>query len=59
LNAVIFIVAKIIMNKTGTSLFGLMNAQKNEYQKNTNKRKMKGPTIDISSIPDIDQNSEN
>jgi hypothetical protein len=57
LNAVIFIVAKMIMTKTGTSLFGLMNAQQSEFQKNKPKRKMKGPSIDLSAIPDIeDQN---
>lgn len=57
LNAVIFIVAKMIMTKTGTSLFGLMNAQQTEFQKNKPKRKMKGPSIDLSSIPDIDEQS--
>jgi hypothetical protein len=57
LNAVIFIVAKMIMTKTGTSLFGLMNAQQSEFQKNKPKRKMKGPNIDLSSIPDIDEQS--
>jgi Family of unknown function (DUF5767) len=57
LNAVIFIVAKMIMTKTGTSLFGLMNAQQSEFQKNKPKRKMKGPNIDISTIPDIEEQS--
>jgi len=55
LNAVIFIVAKMIMTKTGTSLFGLMNAQQSEFQKSKPKRKMKGPNIDLSAIPDIEE----
>jgi hypothetical protein len=56
LNAVIFIIAKMIISKTGTNLFGLMNAQQSEYQKNTHKakRKMRGPNIDFSNIPDLD-----
>jgi len=56
MNAVIFIVAKMIMTKTGTSLFGLMNSQQTEFQKHKAKRKMKGPNIDISTIPDIQEN---
>jgi len=53
---VIFIIAKMIISKTGTNLFGLMNAQQSEYQKNTHKakRKMRGPNIDFSNIPDLD-----
>jgi hypothetical protein len=56
LNAVIFIIAKMIISKTGTNLFGLMNAQQSEFQKNTHKakRKMRGPNIDFSNIPDLD-----
>lgn len=56
LNAVIFIIAKMIITKTGTNLFGLMNAQQSEFQKNTHKvkRKMRGPNIDLSNIPDLD-----
>lgn len=53
-NAVVFIIAKMIMSKTGTSLFGLMNAQQSEFQKHKAKRKMKGPNIDLNSIPDLD-----
>ena len=55
LNAVIFIIAKIILNKTGTSLFGMMNAHSNEFQKKQTKRKMKGPSVDLNSIPDINE----
>lgn len=62
MNAVIFIIAKMILNKTGTSLFGFMNASNSQSSfenKNKTKRKMKGPNIDINSIPDIEnQNSQ-
>jgi hypothetical protein len=56
LNAIIFIFGKIIMKKTGASVFGMMKAQNptiNNPAKQT-KRKMKGPNIDISTIPDIE-----
>jgi len=57
---VIFVFAKMIMKKTGTSLFGLLKTQTNN--ENTNKpfkRKMKGPNIDLSAIPDLDTVSAN
>jgi len=56
MNAVIFIIAKIILNKTGTSLFGFMNSQMpSSENKMKTKRKMKGPNIDISSIPNMEE----
>jgi len=52
LNAVIFIIARIIIKKTGTNLFGLINtAQTNtSTAETTKKRKMKGPSLDLDSI---------
>ena len=55
LNAVIFIISKMIMKQTGTSLFGLMDSQKNEFNTHKPKRKMKGPNIDFEAIPDIEE----
>jgi len=59
LNAVIFIVARIIIKKTGTNLFGMMNAPNMGSSNSTTsnpspekKRKMKGPSIDLDSILD-------
>jgi hypothetical protein len=57
LNAVIFIVARIIIKKTGTNLFGMINSTKQEFQQPVKKRKMKGPSLDLNAIPDIDASS--
>jgi hypothetical protein len=55
LNAVIFIIARIIIKKTGTNLFGLINTAQSEVTNvPTKKRKMKGPNLDLESIPDIE-----
>jgi len=62
LNTVIFLIAKIMIKKTGTNLFGLLQTTLSPQPSTGNdtstssakpKRKMKGPNIDLQSIPDI------
>ena len=58
INAGVFIVSKLIMKRTGTNFMSMMNSM-NDFHKTTNhsqKRKMRGPDIDVDSIPDIDIN---
>jgi hypothetical protein len=52
INAGVFIISKLIMKKTGTNFMSMMNSM-NQFQENTTKRKMKGPSIDVNNIPDL------
>ena len=60
INAVLFVVSKIILKKTGSNLMNMMN---NMNATNTSspaapeqkKRKMKGPTVSVNDIPDVDE----
>ena len=52
INAVIFIVSRMILKKTGSNLMGMMNSMKapissNQSSENTPKKKMKGPNINF------------
>ena len=68
LNTVIFLIAKIMIKKTGTNLFGLLQTTLSPQASGVSseessshpkpKRKMKGPNIDLQSIPDILQENE-
>ena len=56
MNAAFFIVSKMIMNKTGENIMGMMNTMGSGPSPGVNttrKKRMKGPTIDPSDIPDI------
>lgn len=64
MNAAVFITSKMLMNRTGTDLLKLfqsMNIAGNgssgipqePVRMNTQKRKMRGPNIDLSSLPDL------
>jgi len=59
-NAAIFIIAKMIMKKTGSNLMGMMNSFSQSSSSsggggggNASKRKMRGPSINPDDIPDI------
>lgn len=55
MNAAFFIVSKMIMNKTGANLMGMMNSfnSSGNQAPNRRKRKMKGPSVNIDDIADI------
>lgn len=58
LNAVIFIISKLILKRTGSNLMGMMNHVQNSVPKNNSstnsstetKKKMKGPSINIDDL---------
>lgn len=56
INAGVFIVSKMIMKRTGTNFMSMMNSM-NEFHKSTTsefpKRKMRGPNIDVTNMPDL------
>lgn len=52
-NAAIFIIAKMIMKKTGSNLMGMMNSFAQPQMSQAAKRKMRGPSINPDDIPDI------
>lgn len=52
-NAAIFIIAKMIMKKTGSNIMSAMNSFSRPRQSPLHKRKMRGPSIQPDDIPDI------
>ena len=64
MNAAFFIVSKMMMKKTGANLMGMINNMNNPSQSSASapqarKRKMRGPNIDVSDIPDMSEMSTN
>ena len=57
MNAGFFIVGKMIMKKTGANLLNMVNSMNSNNNSTTNtqkqKRKMKGPDINLQDIPDL------
>ena len=55
IQAGLFIVSRMIMKKTGSNLLGMINNMNinNPVNRPTNKRKMKGPSINLDEMPDI------
>lgn len=56
MNAVIFIISKLIMKSTGNNLVGLMNSVNTTINHSAKKpkRKMRGPSVDIDAIPEVE-----
>lgn len=52
-NAAIFVIAKMIMKKTGSNIMSAMNSFTRPQPNPMNKRKMRGPSIQPDDIPDI------
>jgi hypothetical protein len=54
MNAAFFIISKMIMKKTGANLLGMINSMNSTTTQpsTSQKRKMKGPDIDLNNIPD-------
>lgn len=55
MNAIIFIISKMILKKTGSNLVGLMNSVNTVMGHNPQKpkRRMRGPSVDLDSIPEV------
>jgi hypothetical protein len=56
MNAVVFIVGKMMMKKTGANVLGMLNSMNSTSQAPqvaARKRRMKGPNIDIDNLPDL------
>ena len=57
MNAAFFLVSKMIMKKTGSNLMGMINSLNTNNTTSVNnininrKRRMKGPDIDLESLP--------
>jgi len=55
MNAAFFVISKMMMKKTGANLMGMINSMNRPAAAapTVRKRKMKGPSVDIGDIPDI------
>ena len=61
MNAIIFIISKMIMKKTGSNLVGLMNSVNTVMGTSSTqkpKRRMRGPSVDLDSIPEVTSQEE-
>ena len=61
MNAAFFIVGKMIMKKTGSNIMNMINNMNSRVaQTNTvRKPRMKGPNIDMSDMPDLEEQTTN
>ena len=53
INAAVFVVSKMIMQKTGANLLGMINNMNITQPPPTKKKKMSGPTINLDEIPEV------
>ena len=61
IQAALFIISRMIMKKTGSNLLGMINNMNinTANRQTTAKRKMKGPSINLDEMPDINQPADN
>ncbi len=58
MNASVFIISKMVMQRTGASIINMMNGMNTPQAPPANakpKRRMRGPNINIDDIPDVDE----
>ena len=53
MNAAFFVISKMMMKKTGANLMGMINGMNTNTNTPAQKRKMRGPNVDLSDLPDI------
>ena len=53
MNAAFFVISKMMMKKTGANLMGMINGMNTNTTTPAQKRKMRGPNVDLSDLPDI------
>lgn len=63
-NTAVFLVSRMMMKKTGSDFMGMMNNMSGIPTQTSGgipqrKRKMKGPTLNVDDIPDINEATEN
>jgi hypothetical protein len=63
-NTAVFLVSRMMMKKTGSDFMGMMNNMSGIPSQTSGgipqrKRKMKGPTLNVDDIPDINEATEN
>jgi hypothetical protein len=60
MNAAFFIVGKMIMKKTGSNIMNMINNMNSRVAQppTVRKPKMRGPNIDMSDMPDLDEQTE-
>lgn len=63
-NTAVFLVSRMMMKKTGSDFMGMMNSMSGIPTQSSGgipqrKRKMRGPTLNVDDIPDINETTEN
>ena len=59
MNAGFFIVGKVVMRRTGANLLGMMNSVNTPPEIPKQKRRMKGPDINLENLPNVEKEDSN